>query len=118
MRSPASCDLPAKEVDRHRPLAEIGMDSLMMFELRTHCGRTLEVDLPMMSLANGITPADVARRIASLLYGDGHKETVPGALAALSTSHVAAETEAMDPADRQAAVPAVLERSRSLAGPL
>ena len=27
--------LPAKEVDRHRPLAEIGMDSLMMLELRS-----------------------------------------------------------------------------------
>jgi hypothetical protein len=76
------------------------------------------VDLPMMSLANGITPADVARRIASLVIGDSHKEAASGALAALSTSHVAAEAEAMDPADRQVAVRAVLERSRSLEGSL
>ncbi len=27
--------LPPKEIDRHRALAEIGMDSLMMLELRT-----------------------------------------------------------------------------------
>ena len=27
--------LPPKEIDRHRPLSEIGMDSLMMLELRT-----------------------------------------------------------------------------------
>jgi NAD(P)-dependent dehydrogenase (short-subunit alcohol dehydrogenase family)/acyl carrier protein len=110
--------LPAKEVDRHRPLAEVGMDSLMMLELRSTVEDSLMVDLPMMSLANGITPADVARRIASLVIGDSHKEAASGALAALSTSHVAAEAEAMDPADRQVAVRAVLERSRSLEGSL
>jgi acyl carrier protein len=110
--------LPAKEVDRHRPLAEVGMDSLMMLELRSTVEDSLMVDLPMMSLANGITPADVARRIASLVTGDSHKETASGALAALSTSHVAADAEVMDSADRQVAVRAVLERSRRLQGPL
>src|SRR4029077_10999388 len=41
--------LPPKEVDRHRPLAEIGMDSLMMLELRTTVETTLQVELPRMS---------------------------------------------------------------------
>ena len=110
--------LPQKEIDRHRPLADIGMDSLMMLELRSTVEATLQVDLPIMSLANGITPLDVARRIASLMVGDGHKAPVPGALAALSTSHVGADIEAMNPGDQKAAVDAVLERSRRLEGPL
>jgi acyl carrier protein len=110
--------LPIKEVDRHRPLADIGMDSLMMLELRSTVEDSLQVDLPIMSLANGITAADVSRRIASLIVGDGQKGAVPGPLAALSTSHVGTDAETMDPADRQAAVRAVLERSRRIEGPL
>jgi phthiocerol/phenolphthiocerol synthesis type-I polyketide synthase C len=108
--------LPPKEVDRHRALAEIGMDSLMMLELRTTVEESLQVDLPIMSLANGITPVDVARRIATLVVGDGPKEAMPGQLAALSASHVAAEAESTDAADRQAAVRAVLDRSRNVEG--
>jgi acyl carrier protein len=114
--------LPAKEVDRHRPLADIGMDSLMMLELRSTVEDTLQVDLPIMSLANGITPADIARRIAALVVGDGHKSGgaggVTGALAALSASHLAGDVEAMDPVAREAGVQAVLERKRRLEGPL
>ncbi|MBR2819936.1 MAG: SDR family NAD(P)-dependent oxidoreductase [Reyranella sp.] len=108
--------LPPKEIDRHRALAEIGMDSLMMLELRTTVEESLQVDLPIMSLANGITPVDVARRIATLVVGDGPKEAMPGQLAALSASHVAADAESMDATDRQAAVRAVLDRSRNLEG--
>lgn len=118
--------LPAKEIDRHRPLADVGMDSLMMLELRSTVEDSLQVDLPIMSLANGITPADVARRIAALIVGDGHKSeaagrasgSVTGSLAALSASHLADEVEAMDPAAREAGVQAVLERTRRLEGPL
>jgi phthiocerol/phenolphthiocerol synthesis type-I polyketide synthase C len=118
--------LPAKEIDRHRPLAEIGMDSLMMLELRSTVEDTLQVDLPIMSLANGITPADVARRIATLVVGGDNNggvrgETgsmVTGALAALSASHVTGDVEAMDPEAREAGVRAVMERTRRLEGPL
>jgi len=109
--------LPPKEVDRHRPLAEIGMDSLMMLELRTTVEASLQIELPMMSLASGITPADVARRIAPLILGDGQKESVPGTLVALSTSHFAAEADESTATVRNAAVSAVLERVRGLEGP-
>ena len=109
--------LPPKEVDRHRPLAEIGMDSLMMLELRTTVEATLQIELPMMSLASGITPADVARRIAPLILGDGQKESVPSTIVALSTSHFATEADASSTTVRRAAVSAVLERVRELEGP-
>ncbi len=72
----------------------------------------------MMSLANGITCADVAGRIASLIVGENSKDVMPSAIAALSTSHVAADVEAMTSGDRQAAVRAVLDRSRTIDGPL
>ena len=110
--------LPPKEVDRHRPLAEIGMDSLMMLELRTTVEAALQIELPMMSLASGITPADVARRVAPLINGDGRSEAVPGTLVALSTSHFASEADASTTTVRRAAVSAVLERVRDLEGRL
>jgi NADPH:quinone reductase-like Zn-dependent oxidoreductase/acyl carrier protein len=110
--------LPPKEVDRHRPLAEIGMDSLMMLELRTTVETTLQVELPMMSLATGITPVDVARRILPLITGDTQRHNVPGTLVALSASHFAAEAETSIEPEQRAAVSAVLERVRELEGPL
>ena len=90
----------------------------MMLELRTMVETTLEVELPMMSLSSGITPADVARRIAPLVVGTGQKIAVPGTLVALTTSHFAAEALTMDTDDQKAAVSAVLERVRNLEGPL
>jgi phthiocerol/phenolphthiocerol synthesis type-I polyketide synthase C len=110
--------LPAKEVDRHRPLAEIGMDSLMMLELRTTVEETLQVELPLMTLANGITPADVARRIAGLVMNEGPRTVVKGGLAAMSTSHLSEDVEGVDPAQREAAAQVVLERARRIEGPL
>ena len=110
--------LPAKEVDRHRPLAEIGMDSLMMLELRTTVEETLQVELPLMMLANGITPADVARRIAGLIVNDGPTTVVKGRLAAMSSSHLSDDVEGVDPAQREAAAQVVLERARRIEGPL
>lgn len=110
--------LPPKEIDRHRPLAEIGMDSLMMLELRTTVEASLQIELPMMSLASGITPADVARRVVPLVSGEVQREAVPGTLVALSASHFAAEANATDAVEQRAAVNAVLERMRELEGPL
>jgi len=108
--------LPAKEVDRHQPLAEIGMDSLMMLELRTTVETALQIELPMMSLASGITPADVARRVMPLITGEGQKESVPGVLVAAATSHFAAEAVSTNVADQQAAISAVLAKIREQDG--
>jgi NAD(P)-dependent dehydrogenase (short-subunit alcohol dehydrogenase family) len=110
--------LPPKEIDRHRPLAEIGMDSLMMLELRTTVETALQIELPMMSLSSGITPADVARRVAPLITGEKERIEVPGTIVSLSASHFAEEAAATNVDERQAAISAVLERARELEGPL
>jgi acyl transferase domain-containing protein/NADPH:quinone reductase-like Zn-dependent oxidoreductase/NADP-dependent 3-hydroxy acid dehydrogenase YdfG/acyl carrier protein len=109
--------LPPKEIDRHRPLAEIGMDSLMMLELRTTVEESLGIDLPMMSLSSGIAPIDVARRIAPLILGEKEAPVMSGTLVALTTSHVAAEAEATNLDEQHAAVAAVLDKIRELEGP-
>jgi acyl carrier protein len=110
--------LAPKEIDRHRPMGEIGMDSLMMLELRTIVEATLQVELPPMSVANGTTPAEVARLIAPLVLGDKQKEAIPATLLGLSTSHIADDVGSSDSDERTAAARAVLERSRALKGPL
>lgn len=107
--------LPPKDIDRHRPLAEIGMDSLMMLELRNTVESSLQIELAIMSLSSGITPTDVARRIAPLVLGT-QQQTVPGAIVAAAGSHFAAEAEAADEAAQHAAVSAVLDKVRELDG--
>jgi NADPH:quinone reductase-like Zn-dependent oxidoreductase/short-subunit dehydrogenase/acyl carrier protein len=109
--------LPPKEIDRHRPLAEIGMDSLMMLELRTTVEESLGITLPMMSLSSGIAPMDVARRLLPLISGEKSDQPLPSSLMALTASHAAAEAEATALDEQHAAVAAVLERVRELEGP-
>lgn len=110
--------LPPKEIDRHRPLAEIGMDSLMMLELRTTVEASLEIELPMMSLASGITPADVARRISPMVTGETPRDSVPSALATLSSSHLAEQAAASEVSEQRAAITAVMQRVKQIEGPL
>jgi acyl carrier protein len=110
--------LPPKDVDIHRPLSEIGMDSLMMLELRSTVEAVLQVDLPLTSIANGITPADLARRVAPLVLDDTQRKEIPSAVLALSTSHIADDFNQSDTAKRTLAARAVLERSRSSEGRL
>ncbi|WP_029059653.1 type I polyketide synthase [Stappia stellulata] len=52
-----------EEIDPARPLADVGMDSLMALELRMAAERQFGIDIPLMSLANGATLADMAARI-------------------------------------------------------
>lgn len=110
--------LPPKEIDRHRPLAEIGMDSLMMLELRTTVEASLEIELPMMSLASGITPADVARRISPLVTGETPRDSIPSTLATLSSSHLAEQAAASEVSEQRAAISAVMQRVKQIEGPL
>jgi NAD(P)-dependent dehydrogenase (short-subunit alcohol dehydrogenase family)/acyl carrier protein len=107
--------LPLKEVDRHRPLAEIGMDSLMMLELRTTVESSLQIEVPMLSLSSGITPAEVARRVAPLVTGQT-QQNVPSAIVALSTSHIMTQAGATDTALQSSAIEAVTTKLREMDG--
>lgn len=110
--------LHPNEVDCQRAVVDAGMDSLMMLELRRAVEEKLQVELPLMSLANGITPADISRRIATLIASDGQKINLAGGLAAMSASHLPNDVEAMTPDHRETAALVVLDRARRLEGPL
>jgi NADPH:quinone reductase-like Zn-dependent oxidoreductase/acyl carrier protein len=110
--------LPPKEIDRHRPLADIGMDSLMMLELRTMVEDNLQLELPMISLASGVTPADVAKRLAALLGEDAPRHGVPSTIASLSAAHFAGDAVASTAEEREAALEAVLSKAKRVEGPL
>lgn len=105
--------LPAEEVDRHRPLAAIGMDSLMALELRVAAEQRLGIDIPLMSLANGATLTDISRRILARLGGgeDGQPELGEDA-EQLAKSHV--EHGEISSPDAAAIAEVVEEHSRKI----
>lgn len=55
--------IDAAEIEPGKPLTDVGMDSLMALELRMAAERQFGIDIPLMSLANGATLADMAARI-------------------------------------------------------
>jgi hypothetical protein len=72
----------------------------------------------MMSLASGITPADVARRISPLVTGETSHESVPSTLATLSSSHLAEQAATAGVSEQRAAITAVMQRVKQIDGPL
>ncbi|MTI08095.1 SDR family NAD(P)-dependent oxidoreductase [Roseibium denhamense] len=62
--------ISSEEIDPHKPLSEIGMDSLMALELRMSAERQLGIDIPLMSLANGATLIDLSSRVANRVLGE------------------------------------------------
>jgi acyl carrier protein len=98
--------MPAEEIDRHKPLSEIGMDSLMALELRMAAESRLGVEIPLMSLANGATLNDIASRMVQRIQGgDAMSATVDTESLANSHSDMQGST-----AEDMAAVAEAIER--------
>ena len=57
---------PAR-LDVDQPLNEVGLDSLMVLDIRKRIERSLLVPLPVVSLAEGATIADLARGLGELV---------------------------------------------------
>ena len=72
----------SERVDAHRPLSELGMDSLMAVELRMTLESRLGVSLPLLSLSDTTTVAALAGRIASSLGEGANAPAVSADLAA------------------------------------
>lgn len=104
--------LPAEEVDRHRPLSEIGMDSLMALELRMAAEQRLGVDIPLMSIANGATLADIAGRVTSRVLGDDGDSGVSAEMETITQQHIDEATAGSQ--DMAAIAAAIEEKSQSV----
>lgn len=87
----------------------------MMLELRATVETALHIELPMMApgqrhYAGRCGPA---RSLPIVLGEHDHQEVLAGNLMALSTNHLAADTEASTTEEQLAAARAVLARSRA-----
>ncbi|MEM0907688.1 MAG: SDR family NAD(P)-dependent oxidoreductase, partial [Pseudomonadota bacterium] len=58
------------DIDAHKPLTALGMDSLMGVELRMAAEQRLGIDIPLMSLAAGVTVADLSKKVVERVRGE------------------------------------------------
>ena len=63
--------LAAERVEPQRPLAELGMDSLMAVELRLAVEQRFGISIPLLALSEGATLTAMAGRIVRGLGGEG-----------------------------------------------
>ena len=83
-----------EEINADRPLAELGMDSLMGLELRVAAQRALGVEIPMSALADGLSVNSMADRILVRLGGEGRRPALSGAESDLVSQHLPEAGEA------------------------
>ncbi|MEP1442334.1 MAG: type I polyketide synthase [Hyphomicrobiales bacterium] len=60
---------PVDDINVKRPLTDLGMDSLMGVELRMSAQQKLGVDIPLASIANGVSIDDISTKIIEKLIG-------------------------------------------------
>lgn len=80
--------LSDEEVDRDRPLAELGMDSLMALELRMAAEQRLKIEIPLMSLSDGATLSGIASRLAARLISGKEANADEEETLALAARHL------------------------------
>ncbi|RAH97668.1 fatty acid synthase [Acuticoccus sediminis] len=93
--------MPASEVDPHKPLTTLGMDSLMGVELRMSAEQKLGVDIPLMSLTAGATLADIAKKVVHRTTGDESTDEDQDELIARHIGSADAPREAIEAAVRE-----------------
>ena len=105
--------IPASEIDRRRPLSEIGMDSLMALELRMAVEERLGIEIPLMSLSGGATLDDIAARALARLSGGSNDTDLSGDAATVAQRHLSDTSEPKQQvAMAQAAEAAAADSSR------
>jgi len=80
--------LSGDEVERDRPLAELGMDSLMALELRMAAEQRLKIEVPLMSLSDGATLEAISSRLAARLVSGTESLTAEEEALALAARHL------------------------------
>nr|WP_321455500.1 polyketide synthase [uncultured Cohaesibacter sp.] len=67
--------MPVEEINLGRPLADIGMDSLMGMELRMAAQQKFDIEIPMTAIADGATIEDIAARVLERIGKDDEEDS-------------------------------------------
>lgn len=86
---------PAK-IREDRPLTQLGLDSLMTFELLMRLENLFEISMPPTRMKEGTTLADVATHLLELIGGAASGSTQAGETASPDIDPAAAKAEATD----------------------
>lgn len=78
--------MPEEQIDTARPLAELGLDSLMALELQLAIERLAGTDVPMVG-AGDRKLADLAGMILNALGGERQEHAQPDLVSALASQH-------------------------------
>ena len=81
---------PVEDVNVKRPLTDLGMDSLMGVELRMTAQQKLGIDIPLASIANGVSVEEIAKKILMRL-NSGVSEQGSNLMNELSSYHIDSE---------------------------
>lgn len=65
-----------EDINTKRPLADLGMDSLMGVELRMSAKQKLDIDIPLTSIANGVSIEEIARKVIERFRAGDEAETI------------------------------------------
>ncbi len=76
VRGAVAQTLGGQQIDMRRSLTMLGMDSLMAVELRNRINQTLNVDLPLATLLEGISAENLAAQLADQLTENNVEEMV------------------------------------------
>ncbi|MEL6677244.1 MAG: acyl carrier protein, partial [Pseudomonadota bacterium] len=98
---------PSSEVDPEEALTKLGFDSLMAVNLRMAAEERLGVELPLMALVDGMTLAQLARKLVDQTMTEAETRSETTAKAVLQ--HVGRSETVQD-----SVLAEVEERSRSL----
>ncbi len=103
--------MPTAEIDVHKPLTALGMDSLMGVELRMAAEQRLGIDIPLMSLAAGATLTDLAKKVVQ--RGRGDEAVIDEDSELLASRHLSDGIETGD-TDIEALEAAVLQKTSGM----
>lgn len=98
--------LPAKEISPQRPLAELGMDSLMGLELRMSVERRFDIDLPLVAIGDSTTLLTIAQTIVSRIHEPDAGGEATAVNADLAARHIGDDVDHAELAEFSEAVEA------------
>ncbi|MFD1333705.1 SDR family NAD(P)-dependent oxidoreductase, partial [Methylopila musalis] len=104
--------LPAKEISPQRPLAELGMDSLMGLELRMSVERRFDVELPLVAIGDSTTLITIAQSVVARIHDPDAGAEAGAVNADLAQRHIADDVGE----DDLAAFGAAVEERRAALG--